>query len=66
MKIKLPEKQIKQLSALPEQGMGYQIIDIRLKNGRVLIGKTVFNSSYVQVDDNEEFDPNDILEIRLH
>ena len=35
-RIKLTDKHIDSLSKLPEQGMGYQVVDIKLKNGEVL------------------------------
>jgi len=35
-RIKLKEEHIKYLLELPESGMGYQIVDITLKNGQQL------------------------------
>ena len=61
IKIKLPQKFIDILSKLPEQGMGYQVVDITLKNGEVLKNKTVTNSEYLIYD--EDIDPLDIIKI---
>jgi small nuclear ribonucleoprotein (snRNP)-like protein len=66
MKIKLLQEQIDLLVNLPETGMGYHIVDIKLKNGRMLHGKIVLNSTYLQMDDKEEIDPNEIEAIKLH
>ena len=46
MKIVLPANFIEVLSFLPETGMGYQIVDITMKDVTVFV-KTVFNSSLV-------------------
>jgi hypothetical protein len=65
-KIKLLEHQIKFLEALPEQGMGYQIVDIELKDGKQLINRIIVNSEYLTLKENEFIDPLDIKLIRLH
>jgi hypothetical protein len=66
IKIKLLEKQINLLEHLPEQGMGYQIVDITLKNGITLNEKVILNSTYLQIEENEKIDPNEIKTIKLH
>jgi hypothetical protein len=66
LKIKLLQKQINILENLPEQGMGYHIVDITLKNGMTLNEKVVLNSMYLQTEDNEKIDPNEIETIKLH
>jgi hypothetical protein len=66
MKIKLLQKQINLLQNLPEQGMGYQVVDITLKNGMTFNEKVVLNSMYLQIEDNEKIDPNEIEAIQLH
>jgi hypothetical protein len=65
-KIKLLQKQINLLENLPEQGMGYQVVDITLKNGMTLKEKVVLNSMFLQIEDNGEIDPNEIKTIKLH
>jgi len=65
-KIKLLQKQINLLQNLPEQGMGYQVVDITLKNGKTFSEKIVLNSMYLQIDDNVKIDPNEIETIKLH
>lgn len=65
-KIKLLQKQINLLQNLPEQGMGYQVVDITLKNGMTFYEKVVLNSIYLQIEGNEKIDPNEIGIIKLH
>jgi len=65
-KIKLLPEHIKALESLPEQGMGYQLIDIELKNGMLLQKRIVLNSTYLQLQDKEDLDSNDIIKVRLH
>lgn len=65
-KIRLKEEQIKLLESQPEQGMGFQIIDIIFKNGKTLTKRIVFNSTFLKIDPNEVIDPNEIELIKLH
>jgi|GEM_PF-602495 len=65
-KVKLLDTQIKLLESLPEQGMGFQIVDIELKNGQKLANRIVFNSTYLQVNEEEFIDPLQIELIKLH
>ena len=65
-KIVLLQKQIDYLQILPEQGMGYHVVDITLKNGKVFNNIVVLNSMYLHVEDNIKIDPNEIEVIELH
>ena len=65
-KIKLLPEQIRVLELLPEQGMGYQLIDIELKSGILLENRIVLNSTYLQLEDTEDLDSNNISKIKLH
>ncbi len=66
-KIKLLDNQSQELELLPEQGMGYQIVDIELNNGQRLEKLIVIDSTYLILEEeNELIDPNDILSIKLH
>ncbi len=64
-KIKLSKKFSKYLENLPENGMGYQIADIELKNGIILKKRVIFNSSFLKLNKDEELKNIDIKEIRL-
>lgn len=48
--IKLSDKVIEELVHLPESGMGYQLVDIYLKDGTVVRSVTVLNSSIAYCD----------------
>jgi hypothetical protein len=65
-KITLNKDQIEFLSKLPEQGMGYQLVDLTLKNGRVLRGIIVLNSTYLKLNESEHIKADDIDKIEVH
>jgi hypothetical protein len=64
-KLKLPEKFALQLVSLPETGMGYQIVKVVLKNGRILRKHKVINSSFLLLEPKEEISQNEIVKIEL-
>lgn len=64
-KVQLTDDQINYLSELPEQGMGYQIVDIFLTNGKILKKRVVVNSTYLKLENNENITPADITKIEL-
>jgi hypothetical protein len=63
--IKLPESFINKLINLPESGMGYQIVKVILRNGRVLKMHKVFNSEILMLEENELIQAIDIVNIEL-
>lgn len=63
--VKLSDEQIRILEELPESGMGYQIVNITLKNGVILKDRIVMNSTYLKMGVDEKINPNDILSINL-
>lgn len=65
-KVELPTDLIDKLVNLPEQGMGYQIVDVTLKNGQILTDRRVVNSTFLILLDNEHLTPSDIENIELH
>lgn len=64
-KLKLDEEYIDYLSNQPERGMGYQIVDITLKNGRVLNDRVILNSSYLKLNKYEQINLDDIVKIEI-
>lgn len=64
MRLNLGKHWQQKLSELPESGMGWQQVDIRLKDGRTLRDVTVYNGEDSEVD--EPFDVKQILDIVLH
>lgn len=65
-KLMLNQSQIDILSRLPEQGMGYQIVDVTLKNGQLFKKRIVLNSTYLKLNESESFSADDIELIVLH
>lgn len=63
--IKLPESFINKLINLPESGMGYQIVKVILRNGKVLKKQKVLNSEVLMLDENELVQAKDIANIEL-
>jgi hypothetical protein len=64
MKIKLERRFVERLANLPESGMGYQRVDLRLADGRELKDVVVFNAEEADVPD--EFANAKIADVRLH
>ncbi len=64
-KIELGNKWIQHLSEQPEQGMGYQRVRIKLKNGKILRDRTVLNSTYLVLNVGENMKPDDIDDIQI-
>lgn len=64
--LKLSFKWIKKLIELPESGMGYQIVTVRLKNGTEIAGLTVLNCQMLVFPKNISlFGNRDIAEITM-
>jgi hypothetical protein len=63
--IKLPDSFINKLINLPESGMGYQIVKVILRNGKVLKRHKVFNSEILMLEENELVQAIDIANIEL-
>jgi hypothetical protein len=64
-KVELPDNLINKLSNLPEQGMGYQKVDIKLKNGTNLTNRTVLNSTFLILFRDEKIIKEDIEDADL-
>ena len=64
-KIELSKKDSDYLSALPEQGMGYQIVMITLRNGQILNQRIVVNSTYLLLNEDEQLQIEDIVSIEI-
>ncbi len=64
-KIQLKEGDVLYLSELPESGMGYQLVDITLKDGKQLKNRIVVNSQFLLLKDDENIDPLLIEKIEL-
>lgn len=63
--LKLPDSFINILVNLPENGMGYQIVQVILKSGKVLHQHKVLNSELLMLEENESITVQDIDKIEL-
>jgi hypothetical protein len=63
--LKLPDPFISILVNLPESGMGYQIVKVILKSGKILRKHKVLNSELLMLQKNETITINDIYKIEL-
>ncbi|OFY67579.1 MAG: hypothetical protein A3H98_03590 [Bacteroidetes bacterium RIFCSPLOWO2_02_FULL_36_8] len=61
--LKLPNSFINILINLPETGMGYQMVKVILKSGKVLHQHKVLNSELLMFEDNETLNVKDIDKI---
>lgn len=61
----LPEPWVELLSSMPENGAGYQIVDIELKDNTTLNKVIVLNCSVIELDDKLIWDNNNIKSIKL-
>jgi hypothetical protein len=63
--LKLPDSFINILIDLPESGMGYQIVKVILRNGKILHRHKVINSELLMLEGNEHIQAIDIANIEL-
>ncbi len=63
--VKLPETLIAILSGLPESGMGYQLVDITLKDGRTLSRRKVLNAEFLLLEETENIHTEDVTGVML-
>jgi hypothetical protein len=60
------EKWFKKLMKLPESGMGYQLVDIYLKNGHIMKKIVVVDSEIICLPEGfEDTHESDITEIKM-
>ena len=52
-----------QLINAAESGMGYHLVSVKLKNGKILNDRTVLNCSLLVLNEGEEINQDDILHI---
>ncbi len=56
----LPQSIVEEIKELPETGMGYHVVNLLLKSGRILNDRTVINSSKLILHPDEVIDVNEI------
>jgi hypothetical protein len=63
--LKLTDNLINVLVKFPESGMGYQLVKVILKSGKVLHQHKVLNSELLMLEENENITVKDIDKIEL-
>lgn len=63
--LKLPDSFINILVNLPETGMGYQIVKVILRSGKILHKHKVLNSEFLMLEESENIAVKDIDKIEL-
>jgi hypothetical protein len=64
-KIILPDQFVNYLVTLPENGMGYQLVKVFLKDGKVLRKHKVLNSSVLLLEEKEKINLSQISKLEL-
>ena len=64
-RIILPEKFVNYLVNLPENGMGYQLVKVFLKDGKILRKHKVLNSSILLLENKEKINLSEISNLEL-
>lgn len=64
-KLKLNKKFVEYLVELPENGMGYQLVDLLLTDGKLLRNRIVLNSTFLKLDKEERLTNREIEKINL-
>jgi hypothetical protein len=63
-RLNLTKHWISYLMNVPERGMGYHLVNVILKNGKVLPRHKVLNSSILLLEDDEHIGIEDIEKIQ--
>jgi len=61
--VKLLANQVNQVKLMPEDGIGYHIVDIEMIDGRIHRNIIILNSEYLKLNDNKHIDPYNIWKI---
>jgi hypothetical protein len=66
MQLQLGPEIIHRLVNMPETGMGYQVVDLILRDGRVVPNVIVFNSEIANLPEEfRDVRPSDVADVRL-
>jgi hypothetical protein len=61
--VEIPDDLKFSISNLPESGMGYHVVDIILKSGRVISDRKILNGSHLKLNPGESIETKDIEDI---
>lgn len=65
MRLRLPSRWTTYLLSQPESGMGYQRVAVRLRDGRRFEDALVFNAEQLEIKQDIELKPDEIVEITV-
>lgn len=65
MLVRLSTRWTEHLRNLPESGMGYQRVTVRLRDGRTLKHVLALNAERLEIQDEVELKPDEIVEITV-
>jgi hypothetical protein len=66
MQLELRPEIVDRLWRMPETGMGYQIVDLVLVDGRVVSNVTIFNAEIANLPDQfGDIKPSDVTDVRV-
>lgn len=58
--IKLPNEVIEVIAKIPEDGLGYHLVSIELKNGKILKNRLVTNCEFLILEEKENIQTDEI------
>ena len=64
MHLQLKSKIVDRLLALPESGMGYQVVDLVLSDGRIIPNVTILNGEIATLPDSLRISSSEIADVR--
>ena len=64
-KVQLLDNQIAKLMTWPETGMGYQLVDLVMRDGSIVRNRVVFNSELLALEPGEVISPEEISDLRI-
>jgi hypothetical protein len=64
MHLQLKSKIVDRLLALPESGMGYQVVDLVLADGRIIPNVTILNGEIATLPDSLHISSSEIADVR--
>jgi hypothetical protein len=66
MQIELRKNIVNRLLGLPETGMGYQVVDLVLADGRIVPDVKIFNCEIANLPESfRNVSPSDVTDVRL-
>ena len=66
MQLELRPEIVDRLVSMPENGMGYQVVDLILIDGRVVPNVTIFNAEVANLPEEfRDLRPSDVTDVRM-